>query len=183
MGRPKGESTGKERLIAAAGRSFRLGGYGGTGVDAVAREAGLTSGAFYAHFGSKAKAFESALRDGLDTLLAAVVQFRAERGAAWRDAFVDFYLGERLAAELGDACVLPTFTADVARTDEGAQAIYRDRLAAIAAAMAEGFDGDAARAWALLAILSGAAAMARAVGSDAGRAAIVESVRAAAKAV
>ena len=53
------EGDARERLVEAAGRGFRTGGFGGAGVDALAKGAGLTSGAFYAHFDSKAEAFRS----------------------------------------------------------------------------------------------------------------------------
>src|SRR6185369_9125911 len=69
MARPKGnEGDAKARLVEAAGRGFRTGGFGGTGVDALAKGAGLTSGAFYAHFDSKAEAFRLVVSDGIATL-------------------------------------------------------------------------------------------------------------------
>ena len=58
----------RTRLVEAAGRGFRSGGFGGTGVDALAKGAGLTSGAFYAHFDSKAEAFRLVVSDGIATL-------------------------------------------------------------------------------------------------------------------
>ncbi|WP_066646986.1 MULTISPECIES: TetR/AcrR family transcriptional regulator [Sphingomonas] len=179
MARPRGVSTGKERLVEAAGRSFRLGGFGGTGIDTVAREAGLTSGAFYAHFGSKAKAFRSALVDGLDFLDKGLAHVQAEHGANWHRAFVDFYLGERLAVDLSQACALPTFSADAARADAATRTAYQERLAPIVERLATGFGGEDGmqRGWALLSILVGAAAMARAVEDETMRAAIVSAAR------
>jgi TetR/AcrR family transcriptional regulator, transcriptional repressor for nem operon len=55
----KDEGDARDRLVEAAGRGFRAGGFGVAGVDALAKGAGLTSGAFYAHFDSKAEAFRS----------------------------------------------------------------------------------------------------------------------------
>ena len=53
MARPKkDEGDVRARLVDAAGRGFRTGGFGGAGVDALAKGAGLTSVAFYAHFSS-----------------------------------------------------------------------------------------------------------------------------------
>lgn len=153
----------EERLREAAGKGFRVGGYGGVGVDGLAKAAGLTSGAFYAHFGSKADAFRIALVDGLDALRAGIEAFQAREGEGWLAAFVEFYFGERLEADLSDACALPTLTADAARSDGPTRAAYTAGLSDAAAAMARGLDGDEDRAWAALAILSGAAAMARAV--------------------
>jgi TetR/AcrR family transcriptional regulator, transcriptional repressor for nem operon len=42
-----------ERIVAAAARAIRRSGYDGTGVADIMKEAGLTHGAFYAHFTSR----------------------------------------------------------------------------------------------------------------------------------
>ncbi|KJK14155.1 TetR family transcriptional regulator [Burkholderiaceae bacterium 16] len=42
-----------ERIVAAAARAIRRSGYDGTGVADIMKEAGLTHGAFYAHFPSR----------------------------------------------------------------------------------------------------------------------------------
>jgi AcrR family transcriptional regulator len=42
-----------ERIVQAASRAIRRSGYAGTGVADIMREAGLTHGAFYAHFESR----------------------------------------------------------------------------------------------------------------------------------
>ena len=41
------------RIVEAASRLFKQGGFVGVGVDAVMKAAGLTPGGFYAHFPSK----------------------------------------------------------------------------------------------------------------------------------
>lgn len=58
----------RARIVAAAGRGFRRLGYGGIGVDGLAREADVTHGAFYGHFRSKAEAFRAAVVAGLREL-------------------------------------------------------------------------------------------------------------------
>lgn len=42
-----------ERIVSVAARAIRRGGYGGAGVADIMKEAGLTHGAFYAHFASR----------------------------------------------------------------------------------------------------------------------------------
>jgi len=42
-----------ERIVSVAARAIRRSGYGGTGVADIMKEAGLTHGAFYAHFESR----------------------------------------------------------------------------------------------------------------------------------
>jgi TetR/AcrR family transcriptional repressor of nem operon len=186
MARPKNsEGDARERLVAAAGRGFRTGGFGGAGVDALAKGAGLTSGAFYAHFDSKAEAFRLVVADSLALLRNGVIAFQQRHGRDWRDPFVDFYLGERMQVSLDEACGVPTFSSDVARADDATRAIYEAELGLLVEALAAGFRGAhaRARALALLAVLSGAAAMARAVKDDHIRREILAAANVAAKAV
>ena len=186
MARP-GNSDGdaRQRLVEAAGRGFRTGGFGGAGVDALAKGAGLTSGAFYAHFDSKAEAFRLAVAEGLAMLRNGALAFQEKHGRNWRDPFIDFYLGERMQVGLDEACGLPSFSQDVARADDATRAVYEAELEALVAALAGGFRGVNARerALALLAVLSGAAAMARAVKDDRARRDILAAANAAAKAI
>src|SRR5438034_11680599 len=42
-----------ERIVSVAARAIRRSGYAGTGVADIMKEAGLTHGAFYAHFDSR----------------------------------------------------------------------------------------------------------------------------------
>jgi len=65
-----------ERIVGAAARAIRRSGYDGTGVADIMKEAGLTHGAFYAHFASReAMLAEAADRAGAESnaLAASVV--------------------------------------------------------------------------------------------------------------
>lgn len=186
MARTKtGEGDARARLLNAAGRGFRTSGFGGAGVDALAKGAGLTSGAFYAQFDSKAEVFRLAVSDGLAFLRNGILSFRERHGRNWREAFIDFYLGPRMEVALDEACGLPSFSSDVARADDATRAVYEAELEQLVQALAEGLRGAHARerALALLAILSGAAAMARAVKDERLRRDILKAANAAAKAV
>jgi TetR/AcrR family transcriptional repressor of nem operon len=186
MARTKtGEGDARARLVEAAGRGFRTSGFGGAGVDALAKGAGLTSGAFYAHFDSKAEAFRLAVADGLAFLRNGILSFQQRHGRNWRDPFIDFYLGPRMEVALDEACGLPSFSSDVARADEATRAVYEAELEKLVQVLAEGFRGAHARerALALLAILSGAAAMARPVKDEHLRREILNAANIAAKTV
>jgi AcrR family transcriptional regulator len=64
MGRIAGvtaEET-RERLLDAAAQVFELKGYDGATVSLIAQEAGVTTGAIYAHYGSKAELLAAALK-------------------------------------------------------------------------------------------------------------------------
>ena len=60
-----------DRIVSAAARAIRRSGYDGTGVADIMKEAGLTHGAFYAHFPSReAMLAEAADRAGSESLAA-----------------------------------------------------------------------------------------------------------------
>lgn len=72
MGRHAGvtpEET-RERLVDAAARVFQLKGYEGATVALIAQEAGVTSGAIYAHYPNKAALLVDALRVNRERVLA-----------------------------------------------------------------------------------------------------------------
>ena len=172
-------------MVAAAGRGFRRQGFGGIGVDGLAKEAEVTSGAFYGHFSSKGEAFKAALVAGLEELRQGVEGLRAEHGAKWVAAFVDFYLGQKRVCELGASCALQSLTSEVQRADDGIKAVFETEITAVVNAVADGLPGRTAkerraRAWALLSILSGGVTMARAVADKDVSAAIASACRAAA---
>ena len=61
-----------ERIVSVAARAIRRSGYDGTGVADIMKEAGLTHGAFYAHFTSReAMLAEAAGRAGAESAAAA----------------------------------------------------------------------------------------------------------------
>src|SRR5881409_2737236 len=53
----------RQRILEAAGRRFKQDGIDGAGVAAVMSDAGLTNGAFYAHFASKEDLVANVLAD------------------------------------------------------------------------------------------------------------------------
>src|SRR5213078_2166707 len=57
----------RQRIVEAAGRRFKQDGIDGAGVATVMSDAGLTNGAFYAHFTSKEDLVANVLADQLRT--------------------------------------------------------------------------------------------------------------------
>lgn len=156
------------KIVEAAGRGFRKQGYGGIGVDGLAREAGVTHGAFYGHFRSKEDAFQAAVVAGLEEIRAGVEALRALHGDEWISAFIAFYLNFKRTCDLADACTLPSLSSEVERMSPAVRSAYQATLqsviATIAAGLSNGDDADrTTRAWALLATLAGGVTMARAV--------------------
>src|SRR5512141_2411604 len=72
-----------ERIVSVAARAIRRSGYAGTGVADIMKEAGLTHGAFYAHFPSReamlAEAASRACADSAAAVSAVVAGAPAEQ--------------------------------------------------------------------------------------------------------
>ena len=154
------------RILGAAGRGFRRLGYGGIGVDGLAKEAGVTSGAFYGHFPSKAEAFKAAALAGLVELRGGIEDLRAKAGDAWLEEFADFYMSVRRTCDLSESCALQSLSPDVARADAETRTAYEAELLKVVDAVADGLPHGTrpARrktAWAILSILSGGVTLAR----------------------
>lgn len=158
----------RAKIIAAAGRGFRRQGFGGSGVDALAKEAGVTHGAFYAHFKSKTDAFRAAVVAGLDELRTGIETLQKHEGEHWLSAFVSYYLGFKRTCDLGQACTLPSLAPEVERADAETRAAFQGELQGIASAISDGLVGEQSdegedEAFVLLALLAGGVALSRAV--------------------
>lgn len=81
--RPEPGAT-RERLVEAARALLEEGGYAATSVLAVADRAGVSAGALYRHFPSKAELFVEVLRNNAKRDLAAVDEAAAEGGCVER---------------------------------------------------------------------------------------------------
>ncbi|HZB54362.1 MAG TPA: TetR family transcriptional regulator [Reyranella sp.] len=147
----------RAEILDHAGRLFRLRGYAGTNIDDVMLAAGLTRGAFYAHFNSKDDLFTEAViaGTGLRTRL---------RGAP-PGSVLKAYLDKAELVGSAPTCVLATLPSDVARAPLPARLAYANLLHAaigeIAGAKKRKLGGDATVA-VILAV--GAVALARASG-------------------
>lgn len=166
----KKEET-RKRIISAASQGFRSHGYAGIGVDGIAKDAGVTSGAFYAHLGSKDGAFEAALSVGLDEVMAAIPEFQLRNGKQWIAVFTDYYLGQAHREDLSCGCAMTTLSPEIVRAKPEIHTIYEEKMAEIVELMTLGLDGGShdectSRAWAVLGILIGGLTMARAVASN-----------------
>jgi AcrR family transcriptional regulator len=87
--RAEAKEASHRRIVAVAARAIRRSGYGGTGVADIMKEAGLTHGAFYAHFASRE-----------EMLAEAAEKACAESAAAAVDAVASAPPGKALASML-----------------------------------------------------------------------------------
>ncbi|MBV2091032.1 MAG: TetR/AcrR family transcriptional regulator [Candidatus Thiodiazotropha sp. (ex Ctena orbiculata)] len=165
---PEQKLATKNKMLKAAHSGFRRQGYEGAGVDGLAKEAGVTSGAFYKHFGSKAVAFRESVQLGVGEFQAAVEMYQKEFGDSWLKEFAAFYLGEKRCSELGNSCALQSLTPEVTRSDADTRLAFQSALLKAVQAFASGLPADRGRsqtneAWSNIALLIGGVTLARAV--------------------
>ncbi len=102
-----------------ASRRVRAEGLNGAAVSAVMKDAGLTHGGFYKHFGSKDDLLLEALREGFreieDTLAHAAEE--SPPGEAWKE-IVKTYLSLELCEHPERGCPLAALSPDLARADK-----------------------------------------------------------------
>jgi len=179
----------RQKMLDAAGRGFRSHGYAGIGVDGLAKAAGVTSGAFYSHFGSKGAAFDVALAVGLDEVIESIPTVQKTHGTDWVKAFAEHYLGKPHRDDLACGCAMATLTAEVVRSGPEVHAAFEKKMTTIADLVSRGLEGKSdedrrARAWAMLGVLIGGINVARAmkgaqVADEVANAIIVAAVKAA----
>jgi TetR/AcrR family transcriptional regulator, transcriptional repressor for nem operon len=162
----------KDRILHAVSRGFRSRGYNGVGVDTLAKNAGVTSGAFYGYFRSKEDAFLAAVVDGIDEYRAGIEAFRAKNGTNWPVALADYYVGRKHREDLACGCALPTLSPEVIRADGRVRAAYQIELMKLNDAIAAGLGVGTAieqrdTAWVILSLLTGGVTLARAVSDEA----------------
>jgi len=155
----------RKRVLDVAGRHFRSHGYGSTGVDGLVKAAGVTSGAFYGHFRSKADAFRAVVKAGLERLYEGVKNSRERRGSDWLAHFAAFYLGVKHRRDIAGGCALPILSSEVGRADPETRAVFEGELARIATLVSEGLPGPGGKekAWPVLALLAGGTMLSRGV--------------------
>ncbi len=164
---PEHKEKTRRKILEGTHRGFRRKGFDGAGVDSLASEAGLTSGAFYKTFKSKIDAFRASISLGVEDFQAAVATFQNKHGEKWLDKFAHFYLGKKRCSELSDSCALQSLTPEVTRLDSKTKKAFEQALLKSAQTFSEGLPHSGGkiddRAWADLAMLVGGATLARAV--------------------
>jgi AcrR family transcriptional regulator len=169
---PQHKQHSRQRLLDAASRVFRERGYMGAGIDAVAAEAGMTSGAFYGHFPSKEACLVEVVRQatsqqernrerGLDHLT----------GRDWTAGLLHRYLSPEHWRAVGAGCPIPTLISELPRCSAQVRAAFDDAFLKLVDRMATKLtdaddiepDGAERTALAAIAIAVGGLALARAV--------------------
>ncbi len=186
----------RERLIDSSRAIAKRQGFGATGVDALMQAVGLSGGAFYGHFGSKAELFAALVQrelahsgamlgGGAPDAAPDAAQGRARgssRGArraagpatagdavqarARLARSLRRYLSSAHAQQPEAGCALPALGAEIARAEPAVRAGVERSIRQLQHQWAAALDGDADTAWALLSQCVGALVLARAVASE-----------------
>ena len=103
-----------DRIVKEASRLFRERGFDNVAVGEVMKAAGLTHGAFYAHFGSKQELQEAAVAYGQGLSASRARSYGATKKG--RRAYADRYLSLRHRDHPGDGCTMAALAPEVARS-------------------------------------------------------------------
>ena len=105
-----------ERIVSVAARAIRRSGYDGTGVADIMKEAGLTHGAFYAHFPSReamlAEAASRACAEAAGAVADVVASVPAEQAVA---ALLRSYLSREHLEQIEAGCPLAALGSETVR--------------------------------------------------------------------
>ena len=105
-----------ERIVAVAARAIRRSGYDGTGVADLMKEAGLTHGAFYAHFSSReAMLAEAADRAGAESNAVAAKVIAAAPPEQALQALIQVYLSKQHLASIESGCPVSALGSEMPR--------------------------------------------------------------------
>jgi AcrR family transcriptional regulator len=119
----------RQRIVEAAGRRLKRDGIDGSGVATLMADAGLTNGAFYAHFASKedlvATAVAHQLRDQRENLSAVAP------GRAGVEQIVRAYLSVEHRDSPGDGCPSAALLDEIGRCADATKQAYTDGVLAV----------------------------------------------------
>jgi TetR/AcrR family transcriptional repressor of nem operon len=160
----------RQAIREAGARALRTNGFNGIGVDGLAASAGVTSGAFYSNFSSKAallqEVIETCLGEPFIDCESGSLAERQQRLKQW----LAMYISAEHRADPASGCVMPTLSADVARSNPKTRATYQRRMLALVHKMSDVLDGAEPdrkkRAWSIIALMVGAVGIAQAMPGD-----------------
>jgi TetR/AcrR family transcriptional regulator, transcriptional repressor for nem operon len=164
-GREHKEAT-RRRIVESAGRRFKRDGIDGSGIATLMSDAGLTNGAFYAHFASKDDLVATVVAD---QLVAQGERLRAlPTGEAGLEQFVREYLSAEHCESPQDGCPCAALLDEIGRAQPATKHAFTDGLLAyiddIAARLAPDDPQPArARVLSVFAMMVGTVQLARAL--------------------
>jgi TetR/AcrR family transcriptional repressor of nem operon len=114
----------RQRIIEKAGQRFKQDGIDGSGISTLMSDAGLTNGAFYAHFTSKDDLVAHVLADQLRTQVASYGTLRP--GRTGLEDLVRAYLSPEHRDHPGTGCPSAALLDEIGRCEDGTKQAYTD---------------------------------------------------------
>jgi TetR/AcrR family transcriptional repressor of nem operon len=163
-----------ERIGALASKRFREKGLEGIGIAELMKQAGLTVGGFYKHFGSRDDLVAQALGSAVGPWEGLVDAAASGGPPVTYDSLVDAYLSETHRNHPGTGCPVGALAGDVARSDKRTRAVLTKQVSGKIEWLADlireasGEDNGAARSRAIMSVcaLVGALTVSRAVSDE-----------------
>jgi TetR/AcrR family transcriptional regulator, transcriptional repressor for nem operon len=116
----------RQRILEAAGRRFKEDGIDGAGVAAVMSDAGLTNGAFYAHFASKEDLLAHVLADQLRAQRQRFDTQPADRSGL--EAIIRAYLSPQHRDQVADGCPSAALLDEIVRRPTTTKQVFTEEL-------------------------------------------------------
>lgn len=156
----------RERILQTSGQRFKGDGIAASGVATLMADAGLTNGAFYAHFDSKDDLVARVVEHELAAQAAAFEELPA--GIAGIERFVVDYLSPTHRDDAGSGCPSASLLAEIARSGESVLVAYTESLLRMIDDLGTRVSPDAPSATriqllSILALLAGALQLSRAI--------------------
>jgi AcrR family transcriptional regulator len=118
----------RRRIIETAGHRFKRDGIDGSGVATLMADAGLTNGAFYAHFASKDDLIATTVADQLREQSASISAQAPDRTGV--EQFVQAYLSAGHRDNPEDGCPSAALLGEIGRGTDATKQAYTDGLMA-----------------------------------------------------
>jgi len=119
----------RRRIIQTAGRRFKRDGIDGSGIATLMADAGLTNGAFYAHFASKQELVATAVADQLRNQRESLSALAP--GRAGVEQYVRAYLSVEHRDNPDDGCPSAALLDEIGRCPDAVKRAYTDGLLAM----------------------------------------------------
>ena len=119
----------RRRIIETAGRRFKQDGIDGSGIATLMSDAGLTNGAFYAHFDSKDDLVATVVGDEISRQATEFAELPP--GRAGLEAFVSLYLSRAHREHREAGCPSAALLDEIGRCDREAKRAYTKGAKAI----------------------------------------------------
>lgn len=158
------KDTSRQRIMDVAAARFRSDGIAASGLAGIMSDAGLTNGAFYPHFKSKADLVRESLAAAMDDQSA---QLRAMVADGGLEAVIAAYLSPEHRDNSQAGCTLSALLPELARQPLETRIVYMERIVEAVSEMASALPGGTgdreARMIGIYATLIGTLQLARAV--------------------